>query len=556
MKDKKIFGSFLKEKRIEKNFSQKDLAELLYVTESAVSKWERGVTYPDITLIQDICKVLDITEHELIESSNDVEYRKIKKDAKKFNKLKRSLFWSFNILYAIAIITCFIVNLAVDLKLSWFFIVLASIIVAYSFCPTFTVFYHTRKDIIFIISTFISLFILFLTCSIYSNNYWFMIPTVSILLGYFIILYPIYFYKQKEFMNEENYNKFKKLFLLTYSFGILIILLLLLVIIYFYRTYNLALGVIIVIGLSAVPIIFGILIYIFDNKLIIKLCLLILVIGVIIITAISVGSTLYLQKTEKDVTYEINNTYNNVLIDIKHCDLYLYKSENLDNKIVCTENDKITFNITNENGVLSIILIDNRNFYQKLFNFKSLKVELFLTNEMIKLLDVNNDTGDIEVNSGFKIEDFRIKNSTGNINLFSNDINKLNIETSTGDVKLENGEIKEEFNIVCDTGDISIINIKCVKLDIKISTGNTKLHNTIVNNDLFIESSTGNIQFDSFDAKNIYISTSTGDVKGTILTDKIFNCHSSTGNVYHPSTYTGGICEIITSTGNIDIKYK
>ena len=256
------------------------------------------------------------------------------------------------------------------------------------------------------------------------------------------------------------------------------------------------------------------------------------------------------------MTYEINNTYSNVLIDIKHCDLYLYKSENLDNKIVCTENDKITFNITNENGVLSINLIDNRNFYQKLFNFKSLKVELFLTNEMIKLLDVNNDTGDIEVNSGFKIEDFRIKNSTGNINLFSNDINKLNIETSTGDVKLENGEIKEEFNIVCDTGDISIINIKCVKLDIKISTGNTKLHNTIVNNDLFIESSTGNIQFDSFDAKNIYISTSTGNVKGTILTEKIFNCHSSTGNVYHPNTYTGGICEIRTSTGNIDIKYK
>lgn len=44
MKDKKMFGSFIKEKRQEKNYSQKDLAELLFITESAVSKWERGIS--------------------------------------------------------------------------------------------------------------------------------------------------------------------------------------------------------------------------------------------------------------------------------------------------------------------------------------------------------------------------------------------------------------------------------------------------------------------------------------------------------------------------------
>ena len=37
MTDKKTFGSFIKEKRKNKNYSQKDLADLLYVTESAVS---------------------------------------------------------------------------------------------------------------------------------------------------------------------------------------------------------------------------------------------------------------------------------------------------------------------------------------------------------------------------------------------------------------------------------------------------------------------------------------------------------------------------------------
>lgn len=92
MKDKKTFGSFIKEKRISKNYSQKELAELLYVTESAVSKWERGVSYPDITLITDLCKVLEVSEKELIESGDDDEYRKIKSNSDKYTRLKKHYF--------------------------------------------------------------------------------------------------------------------------------------------------------------------------------------------------------------------------------------------------------------------------------------------------------------------------------------------------------------------------------------------------------------------------------------------------------------------------------
>ena len=138
MKDKKVLGLFIKEKRQEKNLTQKQLAEILFVTESAVSKWERGIAYPDITLITEICNALDITEHELIEASNDINYRKIKHEAAKYNKIKKTLFWILNISYILALITCFIVNIAVNHTLSWFFIVFASILCAYSFCPTIT----------------------------------------------------------------------------------------------------------------------------------------------------------------------------------------------------------------------------------------------------------------------------------------------------------------------------------------------------------------------------------------------------------------------------------
>ncbi|HIZ08440.1 MAG TPA: helix-turn-helix domain-containing protein, partial [Candidatus Eubacterium avistercoris] len=65
MEEKISFGKFIMKKRKEKNMTQKELAQKLFVTESAVSKWERGLSYPDISLITSICEALDITEREL-----------------------------------------------------------------------------------------------------------------------------------------------------------------------------------------------------------------------------------------------------------------------------------------------------------------------------------------------------------------------------------------------------------------------------------------------------------------------------------------------------------
>ena len=143
MTDKKTFGSFIKAKRIEKNYSQKDLAELLFVTEGAISKWERGVSYPDITLISDICRVLAISEHELITASTDTDTRKMKLEARKFRVIRSTWFWVPTISCMIALVVCFICNLAVNHTLSWFFIVLTALICSYSFIPTFTLFFRT-----------------------------------------------------------------------------------------------------------------------------------------------------------------------------------------------------------------------------------------------------------------------------------------------------------------------------------------------------------------------------------------------------------------------------
>lgn len=200
MTDKKTFGSFIKAKRLEKNYSQKDLAELLFVTEGAVSKWERGISYPDITLVSDICRVLDISEHEFITASTDTETRKIKHEAKIFRKIRGAWIWIPTILYAITLVVCFICNLAVNHTLSWFFIVLSSLLCAYSFIPTFTWIFEKQKFLVFTVTTYVSIALLLFTCAVYTNGmYWFMTSCIGVLMGYVLVFLPIVLSKTKLF---------------------------------------------------------------------------------------------------------------------------------------------------------------------------------------------------------------------------------------------------------------------------------------------------------------------------------------------------------------------
>ena len=60
------FGLFVTELRKEKNLTQKDLAEKLYVSDKTVSKWERGLSMPNVVLLIPIADILDVTVTELL----------------------------------------------------------------------------------------------------------------------------------------------------------------------------------------------------------------------------------------------------------------------------------------------------------------------------------------------------------------------------------------------------------------------------------------------------------------------------------------------------------
>ena len=65
--NQKDIGNFIAKKRRAKNLTQEQLAQLLGVSNKTVSKWENGKSMPDYSIIELLCKELDITLRELLD---------------------------------------------------------------------------------------------------------------------------------------------------------------------------------------------------------------------------------------------------------------------------------------------------------------------------------------------------------------------------------------------------------------------------------------------------------------------------------------------------------
>lgn len=62
----KNIGSFIQEVRKDKNLTQKQLAELINVSDKTISKWENGNSLPDTSMLLSLCSALGITVNELL----------------------------------------------------------------------------------------------------------------------------------------------------------------------------------------------------------------------------------------------------------------------------------------------------------------------------------------------------------------------------------------------------------------------------------------------------------------------------------------------------------
>lgn len=168
--EQKKMANFILKMRKVRNLTQKDLAGKLGVTDKAVSKWERAVSSPDISLLIPLAKALGVSTGELLSgekmetdpdnetpiaaktveeeqteftdgTENKEETETLINEALKYSrksadqrvkKLWDILFIGMSAGFFLAAIVCLICNFAVSGELSWSRIVLASLIAAWA----------------------------------------------------------------------------------------------------------------------------------------------------------------------------------------------------------------------------------------------------------------------------------------------------------------------------------------------------------------------------------------------------------------------------------------
>ena len=307
-----------------------------------------------------------------------------------------------------------------------------------------------------------------------------------------------------------------------------------------------------------------------------------IIIGSVVLTACGVLLGIGIvnnARHNKIVTREvvIEESFHNIDIDFDVTDVTFVKSSESKSKIVYKEREKEIHTSEVKDDTLVLRSQDTRKWYEKIFvfNYSSISATIYLNETSYSNLNMKVSTGDITLpgeftytNASLKLstgdtkfeskvtETLKVEASTGNCTLKDVTAKNIELKASTGKETLENVTVEEDININVSTGNTVLTNTKSKNLTTKSSTGKVTLNNSIISNHVDIKCSTGDVKLNDSDADTLKIETSTGDVKGTLLTSKIFYVTTDTGKINVPVSTTGGLCEVKTSTGDVTLSIK
>ena len=106
----KTLGQFIAENRKEKGLTQRELSEMLQVSDKTISHWERDESSPDITILPELSAIFGITVDELLkkeknpppcaevippQSENDMKEKE--KDEKRKKQARNNLAFSLGV---------------------------------------------------------------------------------------------------------------------------------------------------------------------------------------------------------------------------------------------------------------------------------------------------------------------------------------------------------------------------------------------------------------------------------------------------------------------------
>lgn len=190
MEGKKNFGKYLKDKRTSLGLSQRELGVELGVTVSAVSKWERGVSYPDITMIEPICRAIGVSEHELITASDDWRQRQIERDATAHRRGRRAWLLGVAALYAAICVGYLIADIQSGSFPAQTGVAATACLLCLSFTHVPVVAERGRKGMACLAASWAALQLLMLSCCLRDGSDQFPVMLAGTTLAYWAMLAP------------------------------------------------------------------------------------------------------------------------------------------------------------------------------------------------------------------------------------------------------------------------------------------------------------------------------------------------------------------------------
>lgn len=297
------------------------------------------------------------------------------------------------------------------------------------------------------------------------------------------------------------------------------------------------------------------------------------------------------------VTYDVSESFSNIRVEGAECDIRLVPSQTDACSVVCTEGDKIAHTVMVKDDTLTITRTDQRKWYERIgVYWGEISITVQLPAGVYGNLYLKSVSGAITVPGGFTFSQAEIhstsgeihyaastdrgltlKTTSGDLTLSGLSADSLEVRSTSGDVSIHSAKLRGDLTVETVSGEIELerVNAQAAsvqsssgsaelndvttasQLNIKTVSGDVELARVIAAAHMNIETTSGEISLDRSDAETLWIKSTSGDVSGSLLTDKLFSTHTTSGDVrVQNSSASGGTCEITTTSGDIHVQIK
>lgn len=252
----------------------------------------------------------------------------------------------------------------------------------------------------------------------------------------------------------------------------------------------------------------------------------------------------------------LEDSFSDIFIKTTQFDVTIHPSAEDSPRIRYPNSKDFSVSLEIENNTLTLRETDHRIWYRRIFNLAYLsgQVELYLPSDDYQSLSIRSASGDITIEKGFSFDQLTLHAVSGSLDVTMVDADSVDCSTTSGNITLRNTKVTENIKLKTVSGDIEIGTALCNSLSASATSGDIELIALQAEKLLDTKAVSGSIRLSGCDADDIALKTTSGSIRGTILSEKIFEAHSTSGSITLPPDGPGGICKVQTTSGNIHLE--